>query len=386
MTKRIYLEPGWKMRSIYKELVAHPPQGYEFVSINSPQRSIIQLASGVRFSYDMFHGVSKIIPVNIAKSYLEKFRTIPENIDLTYSFEHLIFRKEPWIVDTEYISLLVSFNVNHFDRYKGIVQRALASEYCRKIICWSEAARRTVSLNLQQDEIEQKLVTVPLAVHKKEFTRSYDNQKIKLLFVGSVNILGEFGIKGGKEALEAFVLLNKKYGNLELVIRSDVTTDVRRKYSGFGNIRIIEERVPWELLEKEWQSADIFLLPVHNSPFSVFLDAMSYELPIVTIDAWANSEIVEDGKTGLIVSRSKKIPYYVENYLPSFGTPRFKAAMETPDPEVVQGLVEKTSSLIENPELRRRLGKAGRWEIEHGRFSIKTRNEKLTRILDEATA
>jgi hypothetical protein len=30
------------------------------------------------------------------------------------------------------------------------------------------------------------------------------------------------------------------------------------------------------------------------------------------------------------------------------------------------------------------MGKAGRWEIEHGRFSIKRRNEQLKRIFDEA--
>jgi hypothetical protein len=31
------------------------------------------------------------------------------------------------------------------------------------------------------------------------------------------------------------------------------------------------------------------------------------------------------------------------------------------------------------------MGQAGRWEVEHGRFSIKNRNEKLKRIFDEAT-
>ena len=113
---------------------------------------------------------------------------------------------------------------------------------------------------------------------------------------------------------------------------------------------------------------------------------MRYELPIVTIDAWANSEIVEDGKTGLLGRKSEHIPYYGENLVPLFGTPQFQKAIRIPDPKVVQELVEKTSILIENQELRRRMGRAGRWEIEHGRFSIERRNEKLKRIFDEATA
>jgi glycosyltransferase involved in cell wall biosynthesis len=44
------------------------------------------------------------------------------------------------------------------------------------------------------------------------------------------------------------------------------------------------------------------------------------------------------------------------------------------------------SFLIENPERRRQMGRAGRWEVEQGKFSIEKRNEKLKRIFDEATA
>ena len=45
----------------------------------------------------------------------------------------------------------------------------------------------------------------------------------------------------------------------------------------------------------------------------------------------------------------------------------------------------KTSLLIENPDLRRKMGKAARWEVDHGRFSTEKRNERLKRIFDEAT-
>jgi glycosyltransferase involved in cell wall biosynthesis len=319
------------------------------------------------------------------KSYWGKFRKIPLDKDLTYSYDHLILRKEPWVLDLEYVSFLVSYNVNHFRHYKGIVQRALASEYCKKIICGTEAARKTVVLNLDCTGFEHKLEIVPFATRKKDFAKHFNDNKIKLLFVGSTNLLGFFETKGGRETLETFVLLNKKYNNIELVVRSDVPIDIKRKYSGHTNIRIIEDIIPWETLEKEFQSADIFILPVHNTPFSVFLDAMSYELPIVTIDAWANSEIVEDGKTGLIAQKSESIPYYVENFIPAFGTPQFKKAIKTPDPKVVERLVEKTSILIENKELRRQMGKAGRWQVEHGKFSIDKRNEKLNWIFYEAT-
>jgi glycosyltransferase involved in cell wall biosynthesis len=384
--KKVYLEPSWKMRSISKELIVNPPDGYEFVTLNSAEESMIQAVGRLPFSYSLFHGISKLVPMTLTKSYAEKFRKRPDNTDLTYAFEHLVFRREPWVVDTEYVSLLVGFNTSHFDQYKGIVQRALTSEYCKKIICWHEAARKTILINLPREEISQKLEKVPLAVSKKEFSKQFSGNKIKLFFVGSVNILGEFEIKGGREVLEAFALLNKKYDNLELVIRSDLPQNIKQKYQGYNNIKIIEEHLPLAKLEEEFKSADIFVLPAHNTPWMAFLDAMSFELPIVTIDAWANAEIIEDGKTGLLAKKSEKIPYYEGNAIPAFGMPQFNNAIKTTDPQVVKRLAEKTSILIDNSELRRNMGKVGRWEVEHGKFSIENRNTKLKRIFDEATA
>lgn len=47
---------------------------------------------------------------------------------------------------------------------------------------------------------------------------------------------------------------------------------------------------------------------------------------------------------------------------------------------------KKTSTIIENTDLRRKLGRAGRKEIETGKFAIEKKNEKLKRIFDEATS
>ena len=384
MTQKIYLEPAWKMHSFYKELALHPPQGYEFITPQTAIEGAFKAISKTNLSYSLQYQLYKIAPLNLIKSYWERFKKIPEQADLTYSCGHLIFRKEPWVVDLEYVSILIGLG-KHFNRYKRLIERAFASRYCKKILCLSEAARQTVLLNLDCTEFEHKVETVPFAVGKKDFTKHFTNNKVKLLFVGSANILGEFEAKGGTEVLEVFSYLTKKYDNLEMVIRSDMPPSMKKRCSQIENLKVIDKTIPWEILEQEFKSADIFLLPAHITPWSVLLDAMSYELPIVTIDAWANPEIVEDGKTGFLVQKSRKVPYYIENLIPNFDSPQFRKAIRNPDPEVVQGLVEKTSILIENTELRRRMGKAGRWEIEHGKFSVEKRNEKLKRLFDEAT-
>ena len=46
--------------------------------------------------------------------------------------------------------------------------------------------------------------------------------------------------------------------------------------------------------------------------------------------------------------------------------------------------MQRLTLLIENPGLRRRLGRAGREAVENGRFSIQQRNSRLKRVLDEA--
>jgi glycosyltransferase involved in cell wall biosynthesis len=164
---------------------------------------------------------------------------------------------------------------------------------------------------------------------------------------------------------------------------------MRTRCEQIDGLRIIDKVVPWEEFEREFMTADIFLLPAHHTPMRAFLDAMSYELPVVTTDAWGNPEIVEDGTTGLLVHDSGVASHYEKMlprcFVPPAGSPEYRDIVASTNPQIVQQLVEKLSLLIENAELRRGLGKAGREAVEEGRFSIPRRNATLMRVLDEAT-
>ena len=71
-------------------------------------------------------------------------------------------------------------------------------------------------------------------------------------------------------------------------------------------------------------------------------------------------------------------------FVPPAGSAEYHDIVASTNPQMTQELVEKLSLLIENAELRRRLGKAGREAVENGRFSIQQRNSTLRRVLDEA--
>lgn len=389
--KRVYIEPLWQqLRIDYHWLIDDPPSGYQFFARQGMaiDASLARLANNISVVRALWFQLWKAgIPVNLMKSYLDRFRPPPAGTDLTWATSRLVFRREPWVLDmnTELPAVLVGPEW-HFQRYKGIVRRCLLSRYCRKIVCGARVCKEALVKSLDIEAVAQQIEVVYLAVPRKEFTKSYsDKNRCRLLFVNSANLPGQFDLKGGKEALEAFVALRQRHPNIEMVVRSEVPRNIERQYSGVPGLKFIQETLPWERLGKEFQVADIFLLPTHITPYAVFLDAMSYELPVVTTDVWGNRELVEDGRTGFIVPKSSLALDFLPE-APWGRTPDFtKKVVRQVDPKMVEALAEKLSFLIENPEIRRQMGRAGRREVEEGRFSIGRRNEALKRVLDEAT-
>ncbi len=382
-TRNIYIDPLWKLHSLHRSMIENPPTSYCFFTANSLTVKTSAIAGRNLFFYQLQRMIEKGIPLNLALAFIKTIGKLPV-ADLIYSYSHLVFRRVPWIVDLEYANLLVSPYPKHFYRYRQVIHKSIASPNCRKILCETRAGMKSFTNNIDCTGLEHKLEILPVACNARTFTKSYKKDKIRFLFVGSSNILGEFYIKGGRETLECFLILQQNYHNLELVIRSDVPSEIKKECRNNPGIKLIEEQLSWESLEKEFREADIFLLPAHNTPFLVFLDAMSFELPILTIDAWANPEFVIDGVNGLLARHSEKIPYVTDTYLPTFGTPSFTKSIKIPDWSVVENLVRQASILIEDTTLRRKLGKAGRREVERSRFSIQKRNEKLKQIFDEA--
>jgi glycosyltransferase involved in cell wall biosynthesis len=248
-----------------------------------------------------------------------------------------------------------------------------------------------------------KFVALPLAVPRRSFTKPPQRRKVRLLFVGSAHAsdgvgarwltkthLFDFHVKGGKEVLETFAKLQRVYPNLELVVRAIVPSALKRRFGSLPGLRVIESQIPWRDLEEEFKRADIYLFPCHQvTPWGSILEAMSFELPVVTTDVYANSELVQDGVTGLLVKASDRVPYYDPNekFIPPMVTPllsEFLEAVGQTDARVVDDLCSKVALLIDDSELRREMGRVGRREVEYGQHSIEHRNMVLKDILDEA--
>ena len=385
MPRQVYIEPIWKFHAFGTQLAANPPSGYEFVTSKTSREKLFDTIGNFNAGMFALKSIDRFLPTRLVKSWLEKFDATPVNSRLTYACDHLVFRPEPWVIEVEYASLVLGIDPKHLLRYKKTMEKALSSPNCKKILCWAETGRHSLLADLDSRGFHHKVEVVHYAVPAKSFVKAFNNGKTKLLFVGSGTSKGGFDFRGGREAIASFARLRQRYRDIEMTVRSDVPADVKARYYGLEGLRLLEDMIPREEMVQEFLTADIFLIPSHNTSPMIILDAMSYELPVVTKDFWANPEYVEDGKTGLVAMSSGKLAYfYKDTRQPNWTDKGFQRAIQDPDPAVVEDLANKISRLIDNPELRRRLGKAARREVEKGKFSLKKMNKKLAGIFDEA--
>jgi glycosyltransferase involved in cell wall biosynthesis len=368
-TKRIYLEPAWKLHSSFTSLLSSPPPGYEFVTVEGAAEKSLKLARRWGLSSSLEHWGARVIPIHLLRSFAYKFRALSEGVCLTYASAHVVLRKEPWVLDMLCESpYILAASDDRFSKWcKAIIRKHLVSSYCKKITFRFSAFKEEFLSYFGDERLKDKVAVVYWGVPRRDFVKNYRKEEtVKILFMASADFNNpqNFVLKGGHELLAAFRELSKRYDNLELVLRSAVPSPMKKEFASNRQVRIIHRPIPWCELEREWRSADIFALPTWVTPGQGLLDALSYELPIVTTDVGGNSEIVEDGKTGFLVPRRTLPPL---------------------DRELVQALCHKLSILIENPELRRRMGKEARRTAEE-KFSIEKRNETMKRVLDEATS
>jgi len=354
---KVYLQYPWKFPDspYYKYLIENPPEEVEYVNI--------QKQKGVITSKNKFKLMNKLKSLARKVLYLLKrpniVKTKGNDYDLIHCCHCLSKNKSDWMVDVEhYWNFASSGELAYSSKGKRIIKKYLKSNYCKKILAWSEACKKTINDAVEDKVIANKIEVVYPAIKPQEIGKK--TNKITLLFVGRY-----FFGKGGHHVLMMFNKLIHKYPNIECIMVSDVPEE----WKEYENKRIkIFPMMPQKDLFKLFKKADIFVYGGYSDTFGfALLEAMSFGLPLVTASAFARDEIVEEGKTGYIIPteeiewvNGKPILQYELNFL-----------MES---------VSKISKLISNKSLRTRMGKAALKEITSGKFSIKERNKKLRRI------
>jgi glycosyltransferase involved in cell wall biosynthesis len=397
--KNVFLKgrsEGGIPHSLYRGLLRFPPDGYSVFTRNTKnigKQQTPSLTKRKQLFYDLnrklqgtpydrlWYEARTLFYMGLKKTQRSR---LPSglDIDLVFSSQQLMFTKIPWVVDFEYANALVDYGDIRLCR--RFIQKALGSSFCKKIMPWSEWSKRTLLQSMNCGSFKEKIEVVHFGMEPKEFIKKNDDGKVRILFVGSTNQFNYliFEWKGGFEVVEAFLELNKKYNDLELVLASWVPPEIRKKCFKNPNIKISFPLSEQELTSV-YASTNICLYPTYMNLSQAILEAMSFELPVVTSNIYDIPEAIENMKSGVLLD-CPNLPLYLWNGTPNHHDENLSQIRRV-RPWRVKQIVEKLALLIEDNSLRRKIGRTARHLIESGEFSIKNRNEKLKRIFDDAT-
>lgn len=171
-----------------------------------------------------------------------------------------------------------------------------------------------------------------------------------ILFVGR-----DFARKGGPLLLESFALVRRRLPDARLRIVGGRPPGGGAAAPGVEYLGFLgrDSTAGGRAMDAAYRGASVFCIPTRFEPFGTsFVEAMMYGLPCVGPSMWAVPEIIEHGRTGLLVPPG--------------------------DPEA---LAEALLQVLTAPELAARMGAAGRIRAEE-HFSWTGVTRKMSRALD----
>lgn len=201
-------------------------------------------------------------------------------------------------------------------RALGIADRLLTLERAAAAYVFSDWAR---AVNVRWGADPAKLEVIAPGFATPPETDRSGRDGFTLLFVG-----GDFERKGGFELVEAFAQAIRERPELRLVIAGSDPEQrnpdrllhewvpATRRADGLETIARLERegvlrRLPWvsreALTTKLYPEADAFAMPTHAEGFGFTnVEAMSFGLPVVTSTAGPAAEIIDDRRTGVLVT------------------------------------------------------------------------------------
>jgi len=374
------------LHELYKELINNPPEGYEYnhkpLKLSVNDIGSLKKINTLHSLYSSF--LNRLITPNSIMKIAYRFKKIPSKFDFIHSGETIFLQKKPWVITLQSANALAGHNIHMLRKNKKNIEKAFNSEYCKKIMPFTEAAKKTLETSFNTTKFKHKIEVVHFATKIRSVKVNRKDKSIKLLYVGSkrLNNSNNFYIKGGAEMVEAFKILNKKYPYLKLIIVAYVPNEIKSELEKIGNFKIINN-IPREELSEIYSQCDIYLYPTFLMPGLAVVEAMGSGLPIITTDIPGNSELVENGKNGFVINCPYRDVYAKGESVSIKNFNQFIQRMRKENGNIlIKGIVQKISELIDKPTLRKKMGNYSR-EKYLREFSIESRNKQLKKIFDK---
>lgn len=231
-----------------------------------------------------------------------------------------------------------------------------------KLICLTEPHRENLQTHL--NIAPEKLEIIPNMVDTERFSPARASKKLREAYsiapdtclIGVVGRLDEH--KGQREAILAMEGLQKYGARLHLVLIGEDTLNnpgTGEKLRALVRERGLENRIDFtgflDPVEEAMASLDILLVPSSAETFGrTIIEGMACGLPVIATRAGGVPDIIQDGKTGLLVN-----------------------------PQDSQDLARAIEKLLLEPEERRRIGQRARERAQevYSRRLIEERLESL---------
>ena len=120
----------------------------------------------------------------------------------------------------------------------------------------------------------------------------------KILFVGR-----DFARKGGYIVVNAFKELKKRRGNIELYVAGPKVDPVTENIDGYHFMGDCDYKKTAEL----FNMCDVFCMPSYFEAYGlVFVEALSFGLPVIARNAYEMPYLIDNGVTGLLLEEDDK--------------------------------------------------------------------------------
>ncbi|MEM2956658.1 MAG: glycosyltransferase family 4 protein [Candidatus Pacearchaeota archaeon] len=359
---KVYLQKPWKYadNSYYLYLTKFSPKEIKF--INSNEFKVMYKPKKIKLNDFLKKSIRWF--VKIFMPFLPNVHlTIKKGYDIIHCTHCLSLNKVPWVADIEWVGQFWISGESKNCSSKIFVRKILKSKYCKKILAWTKWTKEEIIKEFP--EIKNKIEVLYPAVPTKKIRKKYKN-KIVLLFSAR-----KFYFKGGLHALDVIDKLTKKYDNVYGIIVSDVPKEILEKYKKNKKVKIYNLLPQQKLFKEIYPKCDIFVYPSYTDTFGFgIIEAMSFGMPVVSVDGQSRKELIKNGKTGFVVKKPLKWDLRDLENLESLK-------------DTIKQVEKKVELLIKSKHLREFMARNCIKEVENGRFSINKRNEKLKKIYKE---
>lgn len=305
-----------------------------------PLKRILNPPNGVRYTlatdrltYPARAARYEFNPANVAlvtaRFALEHLIPLEERgISLVHSFFWDVRKfKHRWVHESDQ-----SFGqfLSGYNNISGLVRKwttegfssYLNSRWCAGVVTWSEWAKR----GFVDDGVDpSKVKVIPPPFKTIDYRK--DHEGCNLLFLGR-----DFYRKGGDSVLRAFRAI-KTPPDCRLVYVGPVDSEGERKATRLDSRIVQADMMSTKVLVNDvWPTTDIFVLPTRADAFAItVVEAMRRGIPVVSSRNPAISEVVQNEVSGFLT-----------------------------DAGDVGGLKNNLQRLVDDPELRKRMGENAR--------------------------